>query len=106
MIGTWRTLALSFLAAGILTGCGLGTSTPTKTFKVEMPTGLNQAKLLLENYAKGKPLASEASTFPRIVEEVKKTDPQKADLLEKGFADIQKNPKQARATAAALLKKL
>jgi len=106
MTGTWRSLALILLVAGFLAGCGAGTSTPTKTFKVEMPSGLNQAKMLLENYAKGKQPASEVSNYPRIVDEVKKTDPQKADLLEKGLADIQKNPKQARTLAIALLKKL
>jgi hypothetical protein len=68
---------------------------------------LEQAKAILENYAKGAPMTSEVSSFPGVIEEVRKTDPQKADLLEKGFADLQKGPKsELGAKAKALLKKL
>jgi DNA-directed RNA polymerase subunit F len=73
---------------------------------MEMPTGLEHAKQLLENYAKGRPLASEAATFPQIVEQVKKTDPQKAKILEEGFADLQRSPRDLRTKAQALLKRL
>jgi transcriptional regulator of met regulon len=45
--------------------------------------------------------------FPMQVEKVKKADPAKGDILEKGLADLQKASKDARpAKAKALLKEL
>ena len=106
MFYNWCKLGLVCMLAGVVLGCGPATSTPVKTYKVKMPTGLEHAKQLLENYANGRPLASEAVTFPQIVEQVKKTDPQKAKILEEGFADLRKSPQDVRAKAQALLKQL
>ncbi len=77
-----------------------------RTVEVPMPTGVERAKMLLKNYAAGQPLGSEVSMFPQIVEEAKKTDPDKAAILEKGFADLTQNPAKAKQIAAELLSKL
>ena len=61
---------------------------------------------ILNDYAKGVPMGSEAMTFEEIVEEVRKTDPQKATILEKGFADLQRSPGNRSGKARALLKQL
>ena len=44
--------------------------------------------------------------FDEIVQEVRKSDPQKATILEKGFADLRRAPGNRSATARELLKKL
>jgi hypothetical protein len=51
-------------------------------------------------------MGSEAMTFAEIVEEVRKTDPQKATILEKGFADLKRSPSDRSVKARELLKKL
>ena len=51
-------------------------------------------------------MGSEAMTFDEIVEDVRKTDPQKATILEKGFADLKRSPDNRSAKARELLKKL
>jgi hypothetical protein len=106
MFGKWCKLGLACIVVGTVWGCGPATSTPVKTFTVKMPTGLERAKGLLENYANGSQMSSEATSFSEIVEEVKKTDPQKAQILEDGFADLQKSPQNLRVNAQALLKRL
>lgn len=94
------------VAAAAFSGC-TPAAVNEKTYEAKSPSGLDQAKGILENYAKGAPMTSEGSSFPAIVEEVKKTSPQKADILEKGFADLQKSSKsELAAKAKALLKKL
>ncbi|MCS7238505.1 MAG: hypothetical protein NZ899_09565 [Thermoguttaceae bacterium] len=87
-------------------GCGGGNVPQKKVVEVPMPKGVERAKILLQNYAKGQPLGSEVSSFPEIVEEAKKTDPDKAAILEQGLAELQKNPAKRQQIAQDLLKKL
>jgi hypothetical protein len=74
--------------------------------EVQPQSGLERAKVILNDYVQGAPLGSEAMMFPEIVEEVRQTDPQKAAILEKGFADLQRAPGNRSAQASALLKQL
>ncbi len=105
MSGT-RSIGAGLLVASILlTGCGPAGVTE-KTYEVKPLSAVEQARQLLQNYAQGAPLSSEVTSFPDLISEVKETDPQKADLLEKGFADIQQSPANRAATAKALLEKL
>jgi hypothetical protein len=85
-----------------LWGCGGGNNPP----EVQPQSGLERAKVILNDYAKGTRMGSEAMTFDEIVEEVRKTDPQKATILEKGFADLKRSPNDPSAKARELLKKL
>lgn len=88
----------------------LGCSSSVKEEQIPVKASgdpLSNAKSTLERYAKGQPLSSEVTSFPAMVKEVRKTDPAKADILEKGLADIEKASAAARpAKARELLKTL
>ena len=97
-----KAIAIIFMVFLGLWGCGGGKDAP----KVQPQSGLERAKAILNDYAQGVPMRSEAMTFDEIVEEVRKTDPQKATILEKGFADLKRSPGNRRAKARELLKQL
>ena len=68
---------------------------------------LDQAISFLNRYAQGNPLGSEASQFDDVIKGVRENDEAKADILQKGFADIQKaSPAQRKALAASLIKRV
>ncbi len=56
---------------------------------------LASAKTALQRYADGQPLGSEVTTFDFMVEELKKVDPAKADILKEGLEGIKATPAQA-----------
>jgi len=85
--------AVIAVAAATLAGCGPSGRIKEETIEVKENTPLNEAKKLLENYSKGQPLGSEVTSYAYLVTEVRKTDAPRADVLEKGFADLQKAPK-------------
>jgi hypothetical protein len=89
-------------AALLAPGCGKN----AETVAVQPQSGVEQAKVILNDYAKGVPMGSEQMTFEEIVAEVRKTDPQKATILEKGFADLKRSPQNRSGIARALLKQL
>ena len=103
MVGAWRRVGIILLALLGLWGCGGGKGPPAA---VQAQSGLERAKVILNDYAQGVPMGSEAMTFEEIVEEVRKTDPQKATILEKGFADLKRSPANRSVKASELLKKL
>jgi hypothetical protein len=106
MIRSCLLVATVGLAAIVAAGCS-GQKTPeVKKYQVQMPTGVERAKQVLQNYANGAPVGSEATTFSEIVDEVKKTDPQKGALLEKGFAEIRQSQESPAEKAKALLGQL
>src|SRR5262245_19622678 len=102
MVRSWLGVARVFLALFGLWGCG-GGSPPVE---MQPQSGLERARVILNDYAQGVPLGSEAMTFQEIVDEVRQTDPQKAALLEKGFADLKRSPGNLKARARELLKQL
>src|SRR5260370_27903317 len=102
MIRAWLRVGIIFMVLLGLWGCGGGKEPP----EVKPQSGLERAKVILNDYAQGVPMGSEAMTFAEIVEEVRKTDPQKATILEKGFADLKRSPGNLRAKARELLKQL
>lgn len=71
--------------------------------KVDAMAGV---RTLLEGYAKGQPLRSEVTLFPDYVNTVRKVDPAKADILEKGLEDIKKPGTDIRAKAKELMGKV
>ena len=90
----------------ISVGCDGGGRVKEESIEVRQDLPLDQARKLLENYSKGQAVGSEATTFPKLVEDIRKDDPTRADILEKGFADLQ-NPKVNKvAKAKELLQKL
>jgi hypothetical protein len=101
MVRAWLGVGIIFMA--LLGLCGCGKDPPVE---VKPQSGLERAKGILNDYANGAPMGSEVETFEEIVEEVRKTDPQKATILEKGFADLKRSPKNLSGKARALLKQL
>jgi hypothetical protein len=102
-IATAAALA-AFLAAFV--GCGPPGKVKEETIEVKPRVELEQAKSYLQNYSQGQPLGSEVTSFPMLVEGVRKTDPTRADILEKGFAELQKPKVNTAAKAKEILKEL
>jgi hypothetical protein len=96
-------LGVGIIFVALVGLCGCGKDPPVE---VKPQSGLERAKVILNDYANGAAMGSEAETFEEIVAEVRKTDPQKAAILEKGFADLKRSPKNLSDKARALLKQL
>jgi hypothetical protein len=101
MVRAWRRVGIVFVALVGLCGCA-----KEQPVEVQPQSGLERARAILNDYANGAEVGSEAETFEEIVAEVRQTDPQKAAILEKGFADLKRSPKNPRDKARALLKQL
>ena len=98
-------LCAALALVGMAAGCG-----GVKEEQIEVKADndpLVAARAVLQRYADGQPMTSEVTSFPKLVEDVRAKDPQRADVLEKGLADLQKSPPNARAAKAKdLLRKL
>jgi hypothetical protein len=103
MVRGWLALGIVLLTLSGLWGCG---GEPPIVVQPVQQSGLDAAKQILNDYVQGMPMGSEAMMFPEIVEEVRQTDPQKAAILEKGFANLQRAPGNRSAKASELLKQL
>ena len=101
MVRTWLALGIIFVALLGHSGCR-----KAPPVEIQPQSGLERAKGILNDYASGAPLGSEAATFEEIVAEVRQTDEQKATILEKGFADLKRSPQNLSGKARALLKQL
>jgi hypothetical protein len=101
MVRAWLGVGIVFVALLGLCGCG-----KTPPVEIQPQSGLERARQILNDYANGLPMGSEGATYEEIVAEVRKTDPQKATILEKGFADLKRSPQNVRDKARALLKQL
>jgi len=104
MVRAW--LGLGIVCMALLALCGCGTQSPR--VEIQPQSGLERAKQILNDYANGTVMVmgSEAETFEEIVAEVRKTDEQKATILEKGFGDLKRSPKSLSGKARALLRQL
>jgi len=68
---------------------------------------LATVKSILQRYERGEPLGSEAASFDSVVADVKKTDPEKAKMVDEGLKRIlQAEPQQRAEASAELLKKI
>lgn len=104
---TKRLIAVALGAVlGASVGCGPAGTVKEQTIEVKQNSSLEQAKQLLTNYSKGQPVGSEATSFNNIVDEVRKADPTRADILAKGFAELQKPKANTAAIAKDTLKQL
>lgn len=102
---SYRALSVLLLLT-LLAGCQRGV--PDKQIVVKASNDpLFAPRQILERYAEGPPLASEVTSFPAMVENVRKSDPERAAVLQKGLEEIQKGGRAARvAKAKELLDKL
>jgi hypothetical protein len=89
----------------LLAGCG-PSSYEEKTYEVQVPGAMEQLKGHLQRYADGEPPGSEVDAFPQLIEEVRETDPAKADLLAKGLQDLEKSSGNRAKMAKELLDQL
>jgi hypothetical protein len=74
------------LALVLVLGCGPYVKEETVVVPENDP--MNQVKATLQNYAKGQPVTSEATSFDYMVEQVRKVHPSKADTLKQGLDEI------------------
>lgn len=100
------TAALAAVIGGSLVGCGGGGTPEVKTIQAPVSDPLAEAKAILTNYANGRPLTSEAQSFPNLITRVKEKDAAKGAILEKGLNEITANPASAQAKAKELLPQL
>lgn len=100
-------LVIGLVVVGVLlAGCGSKDTPKIETFQAPQVDPLVEARTILNNYASGMPVTSEAESFPELVERVRKKDPAKADVLEKGLSEIKAHPQKAASKAKELLQKL
>jgi len=96
-------IAVSAVSVG-LSGCGGGVK--EETIVVPKVSAVDEAKQIVQNYANGAPVTSEAAGFPDLIARVKAEDAAKGEALEKGLAQIQAQPNNRASLAKGLLTKL
>lgn len=109
-IASSRIACLFRLAGGacfvaVIAGCsGSGVPQP-RVVKYEYDP-VKTVRAYLDGYILGVPVGSERELFPKFVEEIRKTDPDKAATVEAGLNAIVKSPSTAKARAKTLLDEL
>lgn len=96
----------AFLIAAVLVGCGPAGTVKEKRIEVKQQAALDEAKNLLNRYAEGQQVGSEAEDYPRIVEQVQRTDADRAAILKAGFEELAKPGTNTKAKAKEMLKEL
>lgn len=96
------------LCSVAVVGCGSGDRVKVENIEVSANNDpLNEPRSILKRYAEGQQLGSEVTTFEYMVNKVRETDPTRADVLEKGFKELQEAAPPARpAKAKELLEKI
>ena len=98
------------LSAWVLALSTLGCGSPVREETIEVKASndpLFAPRSILQRYAEGQELGSEVTSFPKMVADVRKVDPTRAQILEKGLEDIQAAAPPSRpALAQELLTKL
>ncbi|NQW47665.1 MAG: hypothetical protein HQ464_07855 [Planctomycetes bacterium] len=96
-----RLVACSWLC---LAAAGCGPSNVPKERAIQVARDpLKDVRSFLEGYVQGQSVGSEVELFPKLVDEIRNTDADKAAVVESGLADIVKSPSTARARAKKLL---
>lgn len=97
--------ALALLGSLLHLGCTPANMPQRRVIEVKHEP-LEIVRAQLERYVAGQTVDSERELFSTWVKDVRATDPNAAELLAKGFAEIDSRPTQARAIARRLLEKL
>ena len=103
---TIHRIILGLALATLAVGCGNAGGVKEETITVKPQDPMQQVRATLSNYAHGQPLASEVTSFDFMIEEVRKADPAKAEILKAGLDDLKATKGSVAAKAKALLKKL
>lgn len=103
----WRCGLVAWCCLFAIIGCGHG---GVKVEQIEVKASndpLHLPRSILQRYAEGQPFGSEVSSFPAMVETLRKVDKDRADVLEQGLDELQKASESERpAKAKELLAKL
>ncbi len=104
---SWKCSLVVFGGVMAVTGCGHG-GVKEETIQVKAANDpLHMPKSILQRYADGQAFGSEVSSFPAMIESVRKVDKERAEILEKGLDELQKASEGERpAKAKELLAKL
>ena len=94
--------------ASFLVGCAGGDRIQEEQIEVKASNDpLYEPREILSRYAQGQAPGSEVTAFPDMVERVRAIDPATADILQQGFAEIEKAPRAERvAKSKELLSKI
>lgn len=111
MIGySWKAVRVAawlVLVPGALsTGCGPSGSPQPRVVRVEVQPPLEVVRTQLKLYVSGQPVDSERDLFATWINNVRASDPETADLLAKGFAEMESKPTQVRVIAQKMLERL
>lgn len=82
------------------------TSQQERIIPLKASASIDRARSLLENYAKGAPVTSEAEGFKPLVDGVRQEDPATADILAEAFQKIRETPAARAQIAKKALEKL
>ncbi len=97
---TIRLTAVALTAAVLLAGCGTDGKVKPEDITIKEDTALKRAQNLLESYAKGQALGSEVASYEFLVNDLRKEDAARADILQKGFDELKKTKGAATAAKA------
>lgn len=106
MNGTRVAAWLVLMAGTLFTGCGPSGVPRPRAVRVEVPPPLEVVRAQLERYVDGQSLDSEREVFSTWVNNIRATDPDTADWVGEGFAEIEAQPAQIRAIAKKMLDRL
>ncbi len=110
MPSTQRVAATVLIGGAVILGllqAGCGPSNLPKTRKIQVASDpLTEIRSYLEGYMQGQPVGSERELFPKLVDEIRNIDADKATAVDSGLAEIVKSPATARSRAKKLLDEL
>lgn len=101
-------VALAIPCGVVCVGCGTGPTWKEKVYARTVPRDpLTEAREMLTRFVNGHPVGDDdALLVPDIVAELRKVDPEKAGVFEKGFNHLRESRGDTAATATALLRQL
>ena len=97
---------LMLVPGACVAGCGPAGVPQPRVVRVVVPPPLEVVRSQLERYVSGQPVDSEREFFAVWVNNVRANDPETADWLGKGLAEIDAKPAQARVLAQKMLERL
>jgi hypothetical protein len=106
----WKTgcfsVGLVLIPGVFFAGCAPSGTPQPRVIKVDVQPPLEVVRAQLERYVSGQPVDSERELFSAWVNDVRASDPETADWLGKGFAEIDSKPTEVRALAKTMLERL
>lgn len=97
---------LVLMPGACVAGCGPSGAPQPRVVRVEVQPPVEVVRTQLKLYVSGQPVDSERDLFATWVNNVRASDPEIADWLAKGFAEMESKPAQVRVIANKLLEKL